>query len=65
MLGTRLLSELSLTWLDIAACIFFVLSWAGYAAFALWRAKSVPTLHSAMDGYRHSSPRRRCWCWAH
>lgn len=52
MLGTRLLSELSLTWLDIAACIFFVLSWAGYAAFALWRAKSVPTLHSAMDGYR-------------
>lgn len=52
MLGTRLLSELSLTWLDVAACIFFVLSWAGYAAFALWRAKSVPTLHSAMDGYR-------------
>ncbi|MDP1536498.1 MAG: DUF599 domain-containing protein [Burkholderiales bacterium] len=52
MLGTRIMSELSLTWLDIAACVFFALSWAGYATFALWRAKSVPTLHSAMDGYR-------------
>jgi uncharacterized membrane protein len=52
MLGTRIMSELSLSWLDIAACVFFALSWAGYATFALWRAKSVPTLHSAMDGYR-------------
>ncbi|MBY0270006.1 MAG: DUF599 domain-containing protein [Burkholderiales bacterium] len=49
---TRFLAELSLTWLDIAASLFFVLSWTGYALFAEWRAKSVPTLHSTMDGFR-------------
>ncbi|MGV3628634.1 MAG: DUF599 domain-containing protein [Betaproteobacteria bacterium] len=48
----RILAELSLTWLDIAASLFFVLSWAGYALFAEWRAKSVPTLHSTMDNFR-------------
>ncbi len=48
----RILAELSLTWFDIAASLFFIFSWAGYAMFAEWRAKSVPTLHSAMDGYR-------------
>ena len=48
----RILTELSLTWFDIAASLFFLLSWTGYALFAEWRAKSVPTLHSAMDGYR-------------
>jgi len=52
MPGARIIAELSLTWLDIAASLFFVLSWAGYATFAQWRSKSVPTLHSAMDGYR-------------
>lgn len=49
---SRFLAELSLTWLDIAASLFFLLSWAGYATFAEWRAKTVPTLHSAMDGFR-------------
>lgn len=48
----RILTELSLSWLDIAASVFFLLSWTGYAMFAEWRSKSVPTLHSAMDGYR-------------
>lgn len=48
----RILAELSLTWLDIAASLFFLLSWAGYALFAEWRARSVPTLHSTMDGFR-------------
>lgn len=52
MSGTRILTELSLTWLDIAASLFFVLSWAGYAAFAQWRSNAVPTLHNTMDGYR-------------
>ena len=52
MSGARILMELSLTWLDIAASLFFVLSWAGYAAFAQWRSKAVPTLHNTMDGYR-------------
>ncbi len=48
----KLLSELSLTWLDIAACAFFFLSWAGYAIFAEWRARTVPSLHNTMNGYR-------------
>jgi len=48
----RILAELSLSWLDIASSLFFMLSWAGYAMFAERRAKSVPTLHSAMDGFR-------------
>lgn len=48
----RILNELSLGWFDIAASLFFLLSWAGYAMFAEWRARSVPTLHSTMDGYR-------------
>ncbi len=52
MPGAYIVSELSLTWLDIAACLFFVMSWAGYANFAVWRARSVPTLHSCMTGYR-------------
>jgi uncharacterized membrane protein len=48
----RILAELSLTWFDIAASLFFLFSWTGYAMFAEWRAKSVPTLHSTMDGFR-------------
>ena len=52
MSGARIFMELSLTWLDIAASLFFVLSCAGYAAFAQWRSKAVPTLHNTMDGYR-------------
>ncbi len=48
----RVLTELSLTWLDVAASVFFLLAWIGYALFAEWRAKKVPTLHSTMDGYR-------------
>ncbi|MDP1672988.1 MAG: DUF599 domain-containing protein [Burkholderiales bacterium] len=52
MTGARIFAELSLTWLDIGALLFFVLSWAGYALFAEWRAKSVPSLHNTMDRYR-------------
>jgi uncharacterized membrane protein len=52
MAGARIFAELNLTWLDIGALLFFVLSWAGYALFAEWRAKSVPSLHNTMDRYR-------------
>lgn len=52
MIGARILTELSLTWLDIAACLFFLFSWTGYNIFAEWRARSVPSLHNTMDGYR-------------
>ncbi|MBX3661088.1 MAG: DUF599 domain-containing protein [Burkholderiales bacterium] len=52
MAGARIFAELSLTWLDIGAFLFFVLSWAGYALFAEWRARSVPSLHNTMDRYR-------------
>lgn len=52
MPGTRIITELSLTWSDIAACGFFLAAWSGYVFFAEWHARVVPTLHSAMDGYR-------------
>lgn len=52
MLGSKILAEISLTWLDVTACVFFLLCWSGYALFAEWNARRVPSLHSAMDGYR-------------
>ena len=52
MSGTRLFAELSLTWLDVAVFVFFFVAWVGYAWFAEWRARSVPTLHNTMSGYR-------------
>jgi len=48
----RLLTELSLTWLDIAALVFFLVCWNGYPLLAAWRAKRNPSLHSTMDRYR-------------
>ena len=38
----RILSELNLSWLDVAAFVSFCAAWSGYVWFALWRAKSVP-----------------------
>lgn len=52
MLETRIFAELSLTWLDVVAFVYFLLAWAGYALFAEWRAKSAPSLHNTMDLYR-------------
>ncbi len=49
---SRFLSELSLTWLDISGVVFFVFSWVGYALFAQWHARTVPSLHNTMDRYR-------------
>ena len=52
ILSARILMELSLTWLDIAGVIFFVLAWVGYALFAQWHARTAPSLHNTMDRYR-------------
>ena len=49
---SRILGELSLTWLDIAGVVFFVFSWVGYALFAQWHARTAPSLHNTMDRYR-------------
>jgi uncharacterized membrane protein len=49
---SRFLSELSLTWLDIAGVVFFACSWVGYALFAQRHARTVPSLHNTMDRYR-------------
>ncbi len=48
----KIFAELNLTWLDVAAFVFFLVSWAGYALFAEWRAGTVPSLHNTMNGYR-------------
>jgi uncharacterized membrane protein len=53
MFGTRLLSELSLTWLDLVAVGFLVAAWIGYVMFAARRRTRVPSLQSAMNGFRH------------
>jgi uncharacterized membrane protein len=47
-----LLNELSLTWLDLSAVVFFVAGWVGYVYFADWRGHSIPTLHNSMDRFR-------------
>jgi uncharacterized membrane protein len=43
---------LGLTWLDVGALIWFFGWWAGYARFADWHGKRVPSLLSAMAKYR-------------
>jgi uncharacterized membrane protein len=48
----RILSELSLSWLDITALFFFIACWNGYPLFAAWRARRHPSLHSTMDRFR-------------
>jgi uncharacterized membrane protein len=45
-------AELSVTWLDAGAVLFFMTAWIGYAWFAEHRAQSVPNLHMLMDRYR-------------
>jgi len=48
----KLLQELSATWLDVFALVFFVAAWLGYAIFAERRSHTVPNLHTRMDAYR-------------
>lgn len=52
MMLERIIAELNLTLLDIVACAVFLCAWLGYAVFADWRSRSVPSLHSRMDFFR-------------
>jgi uncharacterized membrane protein len=49
-----LFTELTVTWLDVAAFLFFITAWVGYATFATRHGRNVPSLHTSMDGYRRS-----------
>jgi uncharacterized membrane protein len=44
--------NLGFTWLDLFALAWFFLWWVGYARFAGWHGKRVPSLLSAMEKYR-------------
>ena len=48
----KILAELSATWLDVLALVFFVGGWIGYAYFAERHALRVPSLHTTMDAFR-------------
>lgn len=48
----RLIEELNITWLDVAALVFFAAAWSGYMMFARWRSRTLPSLHTTMDRYR-------------
>lgn len=49
MLST-LFNEMNLTWLDLAAVMFFAAGWAAYVFFAAWNGK--PSLQTSMDRFR-------------
>ena len=44
--------NLGFTWLDLVALLWFFAWWAGYARFAEWHGRRVPSLLSAMAQYR-------------
>lgn len=50
----RLFTELTVTWLDVAAFLFFIVAWVSYAAFSARHGRNVPSLHTSMDGYRRT-----------
>lgn len=52
MFGIALIEELNITWLDVAALVFFIAAWWGYVALALWHSQRAHTLHNAMDHFR-------------
>lgn len=52
MIGMRLFTELTVTWLDVLAFVYFVAAWVGYAAFATRHGATVPSLQTSMDGFR-------------
>lgn len=52
MLSDWLFINLNITLLDLLALAFLATAWIGYVAFAAWRAKQVPCLHSKMDAFR-------------
>jgi len=43
---------LGLTWLDLAALVWFFAWWVGYSRFAEWHGRRAPSLLSAMAQYR-------------
>ena len=48
----RILTELSATWIDLAALMVFIITWIVYVRFAELHSRRVPSLHNIMDGYR-------------
>ncbi|HTE15483.1 MAG TPA: DUF599 domain-containing protein [Burkholderiales bacterium] len=52
MLNNIFFTELSLTWVDLAAVLLFACGWIGYVYFAAWHGKRVPSLHTKMDRFR-------------
>jgi uncharacterized membrane protein len=46
------MTNLGFTWLDGIACVWFFVWWVGYARFALWHSRRVPSLQSMMRQYR-------------
>jgi uncharacterized membrane protein len=47
-----MMRNLGFTWLDLIALVWFFVWWLGYARFAEWHGKRVPSLLSAMQKYR-------------
>jgi len=52
MFSNFLFNELSLTWIDVFAVLFFAGGWVSYAVFAGWYGHRVPSLHNSMDRFR-------------
>ena len=46
------LAEFGATWLDVSALAVFTAAWFGYAIFAEYHARAVPSLHTRMDHFR-------------
>ena len=44
--------NLGFTWLDVVAVFWFFIWWIGYARFAVWHSRRVPSLQSMMQLYR-------------
>ena len=43
---------------DVIAVAFFIAAWVGYARFAPWHGRRVPSLHGVLDGIRATWGRR-------
>jgi len=43
---------------DVVAVVFFIVAWIGYARFALWHGRRVPSLHGELDRMRATWARR-------
>jgi uncharacterized membrane protein len=52
MFRNWLFFDLSITWLDLFALAFLVVSWVAYAVLSARHGMRVPSLHSRMNGFR-------------